>query len=467
MERMSTLEVKYNRQFRTRTREHTKSIIKAYKDALDRGLYNAEGILQTNNTLLSIIIRSLERKGTTEIMHFLGLDGSNCYRSMGGDPLKYYKTCVTKVYQTRDKFIGEALLCEGEIKAQTGHLSVTHGMNNTKDSNNVGIFTAEQKRNPDQNYINKINEERAIFDDKEQSKLEKVIVRHRKQKEEIERKERESAQILGSARRESEERDQNTPVTASELRDSETDEQNNTDERSEINPESLISPPKHKTDFNKTFTQNILDRDSILDSLQSFNPITPTIDDSILDLLEVISPMSEPMRRKLDFEAELSPLAVGQTMESNSESKMEQFSDDLRHKKQDLLDFDTDSHSITKFQMLLNMSSSEETRNTLAHYAIEAEHCDKVYKKRDLSIEDWERKFRHDTKAKILQSSQPVSDRVFEKLIDLQMYCLERSENMDLLPRDASNDVKLKNHIYGSILGIIPYRSDPNKHSHF
>ncbi len=336
-------------------------------------------------------------------------------------------------------------------------------MNNSKDSNNVAIFSSEQKKNPDQNYINKVHEERVKFEDRERAKLDRVIARHKKEKAKIARLERQRSQILSSERRESEDRDLNSAANVSELRDSDSEELNITnlclEDELDVNT-APFSPLQDKTDFNTTFMQQILDRDSIQDSLNSFKPITPTNNDSILDLLECISPMSEPTRRILDFDTDFSPFAVTSAIDGIPGSKLEQISEDL-------LDFDTDSHSITKFQMLLNMSTSDEARNTLAQCAIEAELNDDSHTKPVLSAEEWEGKFRRDTSAKMLQLSQPVSNKVYEELIDLQMYCLERSDDMALLPRDASNEVKLKNHIFGHILQIIPYRTDPNKNSHF
>ncbi len=164
----------YNRTFRKRTREHITDIIKVYNELKQKGFYNNVGSIIKNNVSFSIILKSIEKNYTSDVGHFLGLDGSDCYKSNNGNPALHYRSVVIYKLDELDRFMAEAKLCKDEIFLQTSNLSITHGMNDTKDSINFGTFSRDFAKEITSELIDEFESQKENFIIKRDKKLLKI-----------------------------------------------------------------------------------------------------------------------------------------------------------------------------------------------------------------------------------------------------------------------------------------------------
>ena len=111
--------------------------------------------MSTNPSIIANIHKYVENiwKYTGDILHFCGADGTACYNSTYGDPLKLYSITILRVIKGDTRCIKEAKLCKSEKLYQSKCDTMLHGFNGFVDFNNTDIFCRDFKNKVTQQMI--------------------------------------------------------------------------------------------------------------------------------------------------------------------------------------------------------------------------------------------------------------------------------------------------------------------------
>eukprot|EP01084_Bolivina_argentea_P282599 483759_1 len=148
-----------DRRFGSRNSEHLRDILKLYDVLCKKGIYDKNGKLIENLGILTLYLKSIKKEATGEVLHFLGLDGTQCYLQNNGNPIKSYRTAVIRKYNG-DRLYCEAEICKMEKYFQAQFCSYIDGMNGTKDLNNIDIFSRDmitKVKDLQKEYLDNIN----------------------------------------------------------------------------------------------------------------------------------------------------------------------------------------------------------------------------------------------------------------------------------------------------------------------
>ena len=121
--------------FRSRTNDHLSKLRKLFNKVDLYGYYDENGKVKMNlrDRIDAFQSATLDTSYTNEVLHFLGLDKTDCYNMFPGTPEALYETFI--IFQAKDasRLINEAILCKKEKYYQSQFCSIYHGMNGTVD----------------------------------------------------------------------------------------------------------------------------------------------------------------------------------------------------------------------------------------------------------------------------------------------------------------------------------------------
>ena len=134
-----------DRTLRRRTSEHIGKIKKVYEELESMDFYDSSGTMTDNIHRKWAAAKKEFGKDsnyTSEVIHFVGLDGSDCYKKVA-EPIDNYQTFIVDIAHGLTQSIKESKLCIQERRRQGQLSTIRHGMNDTRDFHRSSRFTAD------------------------------------------------------------------------------------------------------------------------------------------------------------------------------------------------------------------------------------------------------------------------------------------------------------------------------------
>ena len=154
-----------NRTFADSTLEHINKIKEVVSNLTNDNFYDESGTMIENvHQRLAASRKEFgnESNYTSEVIHFTGLDGSNCHSKVD-HPIHNYSTFVVDKMNGLTQSIKESKLCIAERRRQGQLCTFRSGLNDTKDWNRTTRFTLDFGHRVDQNMMDTDRERISCF----------------------------------------------------------------------------------------------------------------------------------------------------------------------------------------------------------------------------------------------------------------------------------------------------------------